>query len=191
MIDSEDLEVIDGEVVGTDEEPATGLAVLYPSRRDGILGGGGKFYQNDIWQRRQAVAVLRSRGLEPREIAEELTRIGLVNPKNHQPWTVSVVHNDLKELAADWRRNAKKAVSEHIARVLAELQEVKRAAWSRGDLTSVLLAIDRECKLLGLYSPQTVNLVLKERAEEIAKAAGVDPAALIRAAQAISERRLP
>ncbi len=76
--------------------------------------------------------------------------IGGANPETEQPWSCDTLSRDLKALKKQWRDDAKAEIDTHTTRILAELQEVKREAWARGRLTQVLMAIDREMKLLGI-----------------------------------------
>src|SRR5262245_24471174 len=101
--------------------------------------------RNEIALRRQEVARLVCRQVAQAEIAEQLgVSQGLVSV-------------DLKAIRAQWRENAVAEIAEHHARQLAELFEVKRAAWAQGDLGRVLAALAAERELLGLGS---VNLNL-------------------------------
>lgn len=72
---------------------------------------------------------------------------------------MSTVSHDLEEVAFDWRKQAKQSIADHKARILAELQAVKAAAWAENKLGVVLSAVEKECRILGLNSPEMLALV--------------------------------
>lgn len=102
-----------------------------------------------IDNRRRQVAILRLRGMTQREIIATLERQGVVNPATGQPWSLGIINIDLKALDAEWRAEAAKAIDEHKARQLAELNEVRRAAWAAKDLVTVLRVLKQEADILG------------------------------------------
>ncbi len=103
--------------------------------------------------RRRQVAGMRLRGLTEREIVQGLAQQGFLNPRNGKPWSQATVNTDITAIREDWRRRAAEDMGEHIARILAELSEVKRAAWAEKDFGSILRAIEKEAKILGADSP--------------------------------------
>lgn len=102
-----------------------------------------------IDNRRRLVASLRLRGATQREIVNQLDLNGQRNPKTGKPWSLGIVNSDLQALEAQWKSEAAKDISDHKARQLAELGEVKRAGWGVKDLSSVLRAIKQEAEILG------------------------------------------
>ncbi len=113
-----------------------------------------------VLDRRRHVASLCLRGMTQREIQKALAQepINLDNPKNGQPWSVGTVNSDLKAIEAEWMKLAIDSLEQHKARRLAELAEVKRAAWAANDLDKVLRAIQQERDLLGLDKPKQTML---------------------------------
>lgn len=110
--------------------------------------------------RRERIAHLRGRGLSAREIADELGKGDnkIVNPDTGEPYTHTTVLTDLKTLKSQWRKSAKIAIDEHVARQFAELQEVKRLGWQQEDGDLIVRAIGLEMKLLGtMKQPDGVN----------------------------------
>ena len=103
--------------------------------------------------RRRQVAALRLRGLTEREIAQALAEKGHVNPKTGRAWSQATINTDIKAIREDWRKEATQDIAEHIARILAELSEVKRSAWVEKDYQAILRAIEKEAKILGVDSP--------------------------------------
>jgi len=104
-------------------------------------------------KRRRRVAALRLRGLTQREIVNGLSEADMLNPKTGRPYSVATVNHDLKVIQEGWREEATQDIAEHVARILAELHEVKRAAWSEKAFGDILRAIEKECKILGIDSP--------------------------------------
>lgn len=102
-----------------------------------------------IDNRRRQVAVLRLRGMTQREIIDTLENGKVVNPDTGKPWSLGIINSDLKALDAEWRAEAAKAIDEHKARQLAELNEVRRAAWAVKDLATVLKVLKQEVDILG------------------------------------------
>lgn len=105
-----------------------------------------------IERRREVVAQLRLRQLTVREIAAQLPKLNppILNPENNEPYTHTTIINDLKALKAEWRKSAGAAIAEHQAMQLAEIQQLKKAAWGGKDYGVVLRCLEREAKLLGL-----------------------------------------
>ena len=105
--------------------------------------------------RRARVAQLVLRVLTAREIVVALASGDnpIINAKTGAPWSLGTVADDLKALKAEWNRRAAEAYDEHRARQLAEVAELKRAAWSSRRYETVLRCLEREAKLLGLDAP--------------------------------------
>jgi len=125
-----------------------------------------------IKHRREAVAKLRLRGLTQREIVDKLTREGLVNPETGQSYSIGTINADVQTLETEWRKQASADTAALKGRTLAELHEVKRAAWEENQLTTVLRAIDQEVHLMGL---DVRNLRIAAPPPEMASSVGQHP----------------
>lgn len=110
-----------------------------------------------IYRRRQ-VAALILRGLSQREVRAALTEKAIINPKSLKPWSIGVINKDVKRLRKEWAEAAAQDIAEYKAGVLAELQEVKRAAWTERQYRLVLKALEQECRLLGLDKPVGIDI---------------------------------
>jgi len=112
-----------------------------------------------IAARRERVAQLRLRGLTMREIVAALPRGDnpMLNPETGQPFSLGCIAGDLKELSKQWQANAERDITEHKSEQLAELAEVKRAAWAAKHLETVLRALQQEAKILGIEAPTKVE----------------------------------
>lgn len=132
--------------------------------------------------RRQRVASLRARGLTHEEIYASLAHpeTGLLNPDTQKPYDRTTITRDLKWLREDNHKQASADTSEHQARQFAELQEIKRAAWSQKSPQLALQALEKEMKLLGtMRQPDGINvnlLVVVQRFEAATKELAIDPA---------------
>ena len=100
--------------------------------------------------RRLRVASLVLRGLTPGEIALALPKNGVVDPQSGLPYGLDVVTDDLAYLESEWEQEARLPLGAHRARVLAELREVKRSAWAKGDLSVVVRCLREEAALCTL-----------------------------------------
>lgn len=126
------------------------------SHRHGELAEGSPTL---IAERVEAVASLRLRGATLREIQEMLPKLGIVNKsKDGAPWSLTQIHEDVKSAREMWLSHARDDVREHYTRILSELQEIKKAAWARGDLDVVLRTIAQECKIFGFNAAIKVRL---------------------------------
>ena len=105
------------------------------------------------------VSTARLRGLSVREIKIFLEAQGLLNPQTGKGFNVGTIHADLVQLTAEWKATAAGAIDEHKARILAELTEVKSAAWQKKNFTAIIQCLERECKLLGLDAPQVFKIM--------------------------------
>lgn len=116
-----------------------------------------------IAERRERVARLRLRGLSQREIASVLATGDnpCVNPETGGAWSLGTINSDLKALQSQWQREAKKAISTHKARQLAEIGEARRGAWALNDIQAVLRSIGLEMTLLGTEAPKVTEVTGK------------------------------
>lgn len=105
-----------------------------------------------IDHRRSVVGRLRLRGMSQREICAALPA-QTINPDTHEPWSLFTVNADCKALDQEWRDDAARSTDDHKARILAELAQVKRTAWSNGDTGTVLKAIAQERAIRGVDAP--------------------------------------
>lgn len=106
-----------------------------------------------IDHRRRQVASLTLRGITMREIEDALAKAGMKNPKTGKPWDLKTVWKDIQFLRQGWREEAKKAMGDHQAQILAKLEEVERAGWTGANLEVVLKAIAQRRALLGTDAP--------------------------------------
>jgi hypothetical protein len=109
-----------------------------------------------IAHRRELVARARLRGASIREIVVAMAAMGFVNPVTDEPWSKSIVHQDIQALESEWQDSARSAIEEHKANQLAELRE-----WHDNDMSSVLSAIRLEMALMGSESPKVTQVVGK------------------------------
>jgi len=103
------------------------------------------YRHDEIAKRREDVARLRLRGHTQRQIGELLNI------------SAATVNHDLAYLKDEWRASALASMEEHKTQVLAELEEVKRAAWAVKDMHAVLKALKAISDLLGLDAPMRVE----------------------------------
>lgn len=113
-----------------------------------------------IAARRQQVARLRLRGLSMRDIAQALSLppLSLVDVKTGKPYSAATICNDLKAIEAEWRAAAQADIAAWKAKQLAEIAEVKRAAWLEKDLTTVLSALKHEADITGTKAPARTDV---------------------------------
>jgi DNA-binding transcriptional MerR regulator len=111
--------------------------------------------KDEIQRRRESVGQLRAKGMTIREIAAQLPLLKkpIIN-RDGTPFTHVTVALDLKAIKKIWQANAQIAISEHIERQLAELQEAKREARQQGNIDTWARLFALEMKLLGTDAPQ-------------------------------------
>lgn len=113
-------------------------------------------------RRRKAVAELRLRGMTQEEIAANLPALGIThNDVALSPYTQQTISDDLAFIRASWMEAAADDLSVHRARQLAEIAEVKRLAWTKGNYGLVLKAIEDEIKLLGTAQPLKIEMTIE------------------------------
>ena len=129
--------------------------------------------QTYIDVRRVRVAQLKLRGMTTREIALALAQGDangngrIMNPATGKPYDHTVIVKDLKVLQAEWKEQRMQDTDTHAERELAEINEIKRAAWATADPELALKALDREMKILGTAKPTEfkftfdINLVMQ------------------------------
>lgn len=100
--------------------------------------------------RRKVVAGAMVRGLTASEIAVRLEEEGLLNPDSEQPYSIGTIVSDIRAIEEEWHDDMLMDISDHRARVLAEIRELKNSAWQMGKLPIVSRAIEQEVGLLGL-----------------------------------------
>jgi len=94
--------------------------------------------------RQLRVAQLHLRGLTPGEVALALAQAGV-------PATIDIVCRDIELLEQVWAMDVRGS-ARHKGRVLAEIREMRRAAWAAGDFEAVLKSLKQEADLLRLGS---------------------------------------
>jgi hypothetical protein len=67
--------------------------------------------------------------------------------------SLSTIHKDLQAIQEDWRSHARQDIATHKARQLAELNELRRAAWQAKDYRLALSVLREEIALLGTDAP--------------------------------------
>jgi hypothetical protein len=112
-------------------------------------------------KRLELVASLRLRKRTQREIQAALAG-SLVNPDTNEPYSLATINGDIKKLEREWRRLAAAMTDEYKAIQLAEIQEVKRLAWTEKDLGAVLRAIDLEANIKGTKAAQQTEVTGKD-----------------------------
>jgi hypothetical protein len=108
-------------------------------------------------RRRLMVADYAARGVPQRRIVDYLYALYVQKPKENpfganpdgEAWSIGTINHDIQVARTRWRKNAERHIGDHIARQLAELGEVKKAAWAQGDYEGVRRTIETEMKLLG------------------------------------------
>jgi hypothetical protein len=105
---------------------------------------------------------LRLRHGTTREIVAALAnRAEGRNPTTGEPWDHTTIHRDIKALEKQWREVAHERIDKHKATHLAELREVRRAAWQANNgpkLFYVLKSLEQEARILGLeYTEEQGN----------------------------------
>lgn len=117
-----------------------------------------KSKQAIIDHRREVVAALRLRGATTRQIEAQLPAQGIVNNKTGKPYTIGIIHKDIKELEKKWQKNALRDMSELKSNQLAEIRAARSKAWGNGDLGMVSKFLKQEIDLLGTESPKRQEL---------------------------------
>jgi len=100
--------------------------------------------------RRSFVGKAMARGMTLSDIQAFLVDNEIFNPNTNEPWSNAIICQDMEFFNSAWKDEALKNISDHRARILAELREIKKSAWAAGKHSTVLNAIDKEVKLLGL-----------------------------------------
>ena len=101
--------------------------------------------------RRQYVSELLVRGFTRSQILEALEKDErFFNPRTGKPWSMQVVKDDVKLLRNRWQKEALLNYDIHVSRILAQIREVRRKAWTEENLALVLRTLKQEIDLFGL-----------------------------------------
>jgi len=116
--------------------------------------------QDIIDRRRELVASMRLRGLTQRQIVVALSSPdkGFRNPETGEPWSLGTVNADIKALNARWKRSAQKKTIAYKSKALAELEELKLAAWNAKNLELVRRCISDIRAMMGTDSPSKAEV---------------------------------
>jgi hypothetical protein len=108
-----------------------------------------------VEQRRRIVSGLYLRQkLTQRRIQEALAKNPETrNPETGEPWSVGTINSDIKAIKKQWREEASREYSEHVAYVNAEIEELLAKAWQEGDGNLALNALRTKIDLFGLKAP--------------------------------------
>ena len=109
-----------------------------------------------IDSRRRLVAGMRLRHLTYREIVAKLDELGIRNPDTGEPYCLRTINCDVNALRKQWKEESLQDTNELVADNRAELVEVRRRAWTEGELAIVLRSLKQECDLLGLDAPTKI-----------------------------------
>lgn len=136
---------------------------------------------NVITARREIVGQLCAKGMTTREIAAALAA------RKDMPFNVShvTISKDIIVIKKQWRANAEAAISEHIERQLAELEEAKREARQQGNLEVWARLFALEMKLLGTDAPQKFEDWTEQNWQEYARQHGLSETEVIAEAESI------
>jgi len=108
--------------------------------------------------RRRIVSSAKARGMSDADILIMLEEEDILNPDTGEPYSLQTIAADTKELESQWHEEMMEDITFHRARVLAELRELKSAAWEQNKLSIVSRAIDQEVDLLGLNKLERMSL---------------------------------
>jgi len=111
----------------------------------------------NIRRRHVSAILLRNPTLTLAEVAEQLEVAGVINPETEKRYSHQVVHQDLKIITEDWQKRSTDDIGKMKGRQLAELDEMRKAAYIDGDREFVLKLMQHESKLLGLDSPLMIE----------------------------------
>ena len=111
-----------------------------------------------ILMRQNIVASARARGMTIGAITSMLAEQGVLNPRTKAPYSSQTISADIRQIEERWKDNMMMNISDHRSRVLAELREAKTAAWSTGQISLVLRALQQETDLLGLNELERMGI---------------------------------
>ncbi|MCR9292057.1 MAG: hypothetical protein NXI32_05010 [bacterium] len=112
-----------------------------------------------VAKRRELIASMRLRGATLLEIQEMLTAEGIVNhDRGGKPFSRAMISKDVKVIRETWAKKVLADSQEYYGRLLAEIQELKKASWSRGNHELVLKCLEREARMLGLDKPIKLDI---------------------------------
>jgi hypothetical protein len=106
-----------------------------------------------------------AKGATIREMTQLLADRGEANPETSQPWNHATIGRDVIALREMWKLEASQTILDHKARLLAEINAVKRDAWKASDLRIILESIKSERQLLGLDAPVKVHTEIRATKE--------------------------
>jgi len=108
--------------------------------------------------RRKIVSSAKARGMSDADILIMLEEEDILNPDTGEPYSLQTIASDSRALEEQWQDEMMEDITFHRARVLAELRELKAAAWEANKLSIVSRAIDQEVDLLGLNKLERMSL---------------------------------
>ena len=110
-----------------------------------------------IRARQDMVMSLRARGYKPTEIHAHFSDTNktsfVLDPDTGLPYTLATIEEDLEYIQTVSLEIIRDNIDTHRARQLMELQELRRAAYARGQLQVVSATLRDEMKLLGTPMP--------------------------------------
>lgn len=112
---------------------------------------------NNIEERRRAIVrVLMARGLDKGEILTTLEQVNYEDIQSGELISLSTIGKDWDYVLEQWDNEKSVDKETHKSRSLAEIQELKRAAWASKNITEVRQCIEIEMELLGLAPTPTL-----------------------------------
>ena len=97
--------------------------------------------------------LLRNAHATQRDIERYLGEQNFVNPDTGRPYSLGTINSDIQAIEEEWQAAALQDIQERKARRNAELEELKKDAWSAKDRSTVLAIIREQNKMDGAYAP--------------------------------------
>jgi hypothetical protein len=104
-------------------------------------------------RRRLVGQLLAMQYMTQREIAAEVERLGCRNPETGKPWSLGTINADMQWLRELWLDRTAEDVKTAKSRQLAEIAQLKRECWARGNLKELNNALKLEAQILGTNAP--------------------------------------
>lgn len=117
--------------------------------------------ESDIRDRRRklvAKMMVRRPRITQRQIRQELTEKGFINPDTGEPWSIGTINRDVEAIRERARNQMDRHAREWRARELEMLRQLQADAWDEGNYRTVVSISKRRAKLLGLDEPEELDV---------------------------------
>jgi DNA-binding transcriptional MerR regulator len=121
----------------------------------------------DKLERVKLVSELRAEGLTIMEIHHKLQEDKIVNKETGKPYALITIKKDVAEISKMYKEATVETMKEIRATKFQQLERIRLKAMGRCDYNAACNAIEKQCKLYGLYQQEQFNVNIQNNVNQV------------------------